>query len=385
MNREIPTAISLASKGAKVQFGVGIALVSVIPLLAFYYLISRQTAEGIVWDGQTFAVLLILCTLGYTGYCILRKYPINIVRLRGYLEQILRGEIPDSVELVEAEDDLRAVETYLNLLLTRLRERMDKLNIEKNRLQEQLYQAQKMESLGRMAAGIAHDFNNILLGILAQVELLSEDAGSNPAIQGELKDLKEFVHQAGELIRQMLVFAGRGEFKMEPVNVGALVNDMKTLIAASCRKGLSISYDVNQKLPSVLADAVQLRQVFMNLMMNASDAIDDAKSGRISVVVRGAVCTNEDLGDAVVFGQMPEGDAVCVEVADNGRGMQREHIERIFDPFYSTKSGSRGLGLAIVLGIIKGHRGSIAVSSCPGEGARFRVYLPIPDAVPAHG
>lgn len=385
MNREIPTAISLASKGAKVQFGVGIALVSVIPLLAFYYLISRQTEEGIPWDGQTFAVLLILCALGYTGYSILRKYPINIVRLRGYLEQIVRGEIPDSVELVEAEDDLRAVETYLNLLLTRLRERMDKLNIEKNRLQEQLYQAQKMESLGLMAAGIAHDFNNILLGILAQVELMSEDAGSNPAIQSGLKDLKEFVHQAGELIRQMLVFAGRGEFKMEPVNVGALVNDMKALIAASCRKGLTINYEVNQKLPSVMADAVQLRQVIMNLMMNASDAIDDAKSGRITVVVRGAITANEDLGDAVMFGQMPQGDAVCVEVKDNGHGMKREQIERIFDPFYSTKSGSRGLGLAVVLGIIKGHRGGVAVSSSPGEGARFRVYLPIPDAVPAHG
>lgn len=385
MNRQTPAGISLASKGAKVQFGVGIALVSVIPLLVFYYLISRQDAEGIPWDGQTFAVLLILCALGYTGYSILRQYPINIVRLRSYLEQIVRGEIPESVELLHAEDDLRAVETYLNLLLTRLRERMDKLNIEKNRLQEQLYQAQKMESLGLMAAGIAHDFNNILLGILGQVELMSEDAGDNPTIQSGLKDLKEFVHQAGELIRQMLLFAGRGEFKMEPVNVGALVNDMKALIAASCRKGLSILYEVNTKLPAIMADPVQMRQVLMNLLMNASDAIDEKKLGQVAVTVRAAIGSDEDVGDALIFGTMPPHDAVCIEIRDNGRGMRPDQVERIFDPFYSTKSGGRGLGLAVVLGIVKSHHGAIAVSSKEGEGTTFRVYLPVPEALPSQG
>lgn len=385
MNREQPGAISLASRGAKVQFAVGIALVSIIPLLAFGYLSSVSGDRGVPWSGQTFAVLLIMCALGFTGYTILRQYPVNIVKLRSYLEQIVRGELPHSVELVRAEDDLRAVETYLNLLLSQLRERLDKLRVEKERLQEQLYQAQKMESLGMMAAGIAHDFNNILLGILAQVELISDDVGDSPSLQNGLKDLKEFVHQAGDLIRQMLVFAGRGEFKLEPVDLGALVTDMKALAAASCRKGASILYDISQQLPAVMADPTQMRQVLMNFLINASEAIGEDRVGHLTVAVRAAIPSSEDLGDALVFGTMPPGDAVCIEVRDNGQGMRREQMERIFDPFYTTKSGRRGLGLAVALGIVMGHHGAIAVSSKVGEGSTFRVYLPVPDAVPTNG
>lgn len=160
---------------------------------------------------------------------------------------------------------------------------------------------------------------------------------------------------------------------------------MKALAGASWRKGTSIFCDISPKLPAVMADPPQMRQVLMNFLINASDAIGEDHMGRLTVVVRAALPSSEDLSDALVFDTIPPGGAVCVEMRDNGQGMRREQMERIFGPFYSTKPGRRGLGLAVSLGIVMSHHGAIAVSSKVGEGSTFRVYLPVPDAVPASG
>lgn len=385
MKHDAEAVVSLTSSGARVQFAIGVALVSIIPLLVFWYLTSESgSPEGLSFDGQTVAVILILVALGVSGYTILRKFPVNIVRLRFYLERIIRGELPDHVKLLRAEDDINAVEQCLNLLLQQLRERLELLQTEKKSLQEQLYQAQKMESLGVMAAGIAHDFNNILLGILTHVELLSEDAPEEPAFRQGLKEIEDFVHRASELTNQMLVYAGRGQFAMESVDLTKVIQDLNPLLAASVGRGIELSYELAEKLPTVMGDAVQLRQIIMNLVINASDAIGDQR-GSVRVVTRAAIMSCENTSDLVRDGRVPDGAFICVEVRDSGCGMTRDQVKRIFDPFFSTKPRGKGLGLAVVLGIVKSHHGFIGVESAQGKGTCFRVYLPVPDVMPAQG
>ena len=382
MKHDAEAVVSLTSSGARVQFAIGVALVSIIPLLVFWYLTSESgSPEGLSFDGQTVAVILILVALGVSGYTILRKFPVNIVRLRFYLERIIRGELPEHVKLLRAEDDINAVEQCLNLLLQQLRERLELLQTEKKSLQEQLYQAQKMESLGVMAAGIAHDFNNILLGILTHVELLSEDAPEEPAFRQGLKEIEDFVHRASELTNQMLVYAGRGQFAMESVDLTKVIQDLNPLLAASVGRGIELSYDLAEKLPTVMGDAVQLRQIIMNLVINASDAIGDQR-GSVRVVTRAAIMSCEDTSDLVRDGRVPDGAFICTEVRDSGCGMTRDQVKRIFDPFFSTKgSKGTGLGLAVTSKIIEEHGGRIEVTSNTDPtqgptGSVFTVTLP---------
>jgi signal transduction histidine kinase len=385
MKHDAETVVSLTSSGARVQFAIGVALVSVIPLLAFWYLSAAAEATGsIEWNGQAVAVLLILLALGASGFSILRKFPVNIVRLRFYLERIIKGELPEHVKLLRAEDDICAVEQCLNLLLRQLRERLALLQTEKKSLQEQLYQAQKMESLGVMAAGIAHDFNNILLGILTHVELLSDDAPEEPAFRQGLKEIEDFVHRASELTNQMLVYAGRGRFEMQSVDLSHLIRELNPLLLASVRKEVDVVCELAEKLPSVMGDPVQIRQIVMNLVINASDAMGE-KRGVVKVATRAAVMSHENTSSFVRDGRVPEGPFICVEVRDSGCGMSKEQVEKVFDPFFSTKPKGRGLGLAVVLGIVKSHNGFIGVESVLGKGTCFRVYLPVPDVMPARG
>lgn len=385
MKHDAETVVSLTSSGARVQFAIGVALVSVIPLLAFWYLSAAAEATGsIEWNGQAVAVLLILLALGASGFSILRKFPVNIVRLRFYLERIIKGELPEHVKLLRAEDDICAVEQCLNLLLRQLRERLALLQTEKKSLQEQLYQAQKMESLGVMAAGIAHDFNNILLGILTHVELLSDDAPEEPAFRQGLKEIEDFVHRASELTNQMLVYAGRGRFEMQSVDLSHLIRELNPLLLASVRKEVDVVCELAEKLPSVMGDPVQIRQIVMNLVINASDAMGE-KRGVVKVTTRAAVMSHENTSSFVRDGRVPEGPFICVEVRDSGCGMSKEQVEKVFDPFFSTKPKGRGLGLAVVLGIVKSHNGFIGVESDLGKGTCFRIYLPVPDVMPARG
>lgn len=384
MNGESHSTISLESAGARAQFAIGIALVSIIPVLAFWYLNSEYQSGELSLDGQTISVALLLAALGFSGYLVLRKFPLNIVRLRYYLERIIRGELPEHVNLVRAEDDIRAVEQCLNLLLGQLRERLDMLQAEKKNLQEQLYQAQKMESLGVMAAGIAHDFNNILMGILTNVELLSEQVPDHPELKQGFKDVEEFVQRASDLTRKMLVYAGRGEFRMQSVDVSRLVNEMQPLLAASVGKDVALEFKLSDKLPAVTADPVQLQQVLMNLVINASDAMG-GKPGKITLTSRPALSAREEAARLFTSGRLPDSECMCLEVRDNGCGMKGEQIERIFDPFFSTKPKGRGLGLAVVLGIVKSHQGAIVVESAPGAGTAFRLYLPLSGIVAPTG
>ena len=365
----------LMSRGARVQFAIGVALISVIPLLVFWYFNVNAEGGASVNGFQNLIVLMLLTSAAVGGYTILQKYPLNIIRLRDYLERVIGGELPDQVKLLKAEDDVAAIEQCLNLILAQLKERLDLLQQEKKSLQQQLYQAQKMESMGLMAAGAAHDFNNMLTTIMGSVGLLADHLPKDPSAEDLLKELELAVQRAAELTNQMLVYSGRGKFVMEDVDLTKLIVDMQPLLKSSVGKKVALRFSLAGGLPVVKADPTQKRQVIMNLVINASDAIGD-RGGTITVSTREVACASAEFTGALVNGALPKGRCVCLEVGDDGCGMDAGKLAKVFDPFFTTKPKGRGLGLAVVLGIVVAHKGAMIVESEPGRGTRFINLIP---------
>src|SRR6478609_9406612 len=250
---------------------------------------------------------------------------------------------------------------------------------ERRKLELSVLQAQKLESLGVLAGGIAHDFNNLLTSILGNADLaLAELSPSSPA-RGFLDDIARASRRAADLCRQMLAYSGKGRFVIQPISVNDLVSEMGQLLSVSTSKKAALTHSFAADLPSVLADATQLRQVVMNLITNASEAIGD-REGTITLRTGALSCDRDYFADAIGDNERHvPGLYAFVEVSDTGVGMDAETLARIFDPFFSTKFAGRGLGLAAVLGIVRGHKGALKVCSTPGKGTTFRVLLP------AHG
>ncbi|MEM7584833.1 MAG: transporter substrate-binding domain-containing protein [Acidobacteriota bacterium] len=247
---------------------------------------------------------------------------------------------------------------------------------EKQKLEAQIQQAQKLESLGVLAGGIAHDFNNLLMGILGNTGLALLELDPDSSIRARLRDVESTSRRAADLCRQMLAYSGKGKFVVQPVDISQLVVDMTQLLEVSVSKKAVLERDFGSGLPTFEADATQIRQVVMNLITNASEALDD-QSGTITVRTGVMDCDAEYLAQTYLAepSAVP-GRYVFREVRDTGTGMDEATRERIFDPFFSTKFAGRGLGLAATLGIVRGHRGALEVESTPGEGTVFRVLLP---------
>ncbi len=246
--------------------------------------------------------------------------------------------------------------------------------------EEALRQAQKLESLAVLAGGIAHDFNNLLVGILGNAGLALAELKEDSPARETLEDIETAGRRAAELARQMLAYSGRGRLVMQPIDLSAVVREMHQLLRAYTHSAVT-HFELADDLPAVEADATQIRQVVMNLVINAADAIEE-QDGVISVRT-GLMYASEDYLASTYLpeGQQP-GDYVYLDVADTGKGMTPETLERIFDPFFTTKFTGKGLGLAAVLGIVRGHRGAIKVESTPGEGTTFRLLLPVSEAAP---
>lgn len=251
---------------------------------------------------------------------------------------------------------------------------------EQRRLQQQVMQAQKLESLGVLAGGIAHDFNNLLTSILGNTDLaIAELAPAQTAACAYLKDIEKVSRRAADLCRQMLAYSGKGRFVVQPFSLNEIVREMSHLLNVSISKKANLRCELFEELPLVVVDVTQIRQVVMNLITNASEAI--VEPGGTVVLSTGVVdCTQADLQQAVGDGDLhPPGRYVFLEVADNGCGMDADTLNRIFDPFFTTKFTGRGLGLAAVLGIVRGHKGALKVRSRRGQGTRFTILLPAED------
>ncbi len=246
---------------------------------------------------------------------------------------------------------------------------------ERRKMEMQIQQTQKLESLGVLAGGIAHDFNNLLMAILGNIDLALLDLSPSSPSRGNLMEAAKASQRAADLCRQMLAYSGKGRFVSEIINLNEIIEDMRHMLEVSISKKALLRYNFVQGLPSIEADATQMRQIIMNLVINASDAIGE-KSGFISISTDVMECDRMYLSQTWLNEGLPEGTYVCIEVADTGCGMDPGMLQKIFDPFYTTKFTGRGLGLAAVLGIVRGHRGAIKLFSERGKGTTFKILLP---------
>ncbi|MDA0161885.1 response regulator [Solirubrobacter ginsenosidimutans] len=238
-----------------------------------------------------------------------------------------------------------------------------------------LAESQKLEALGVLAGGIAHDFNNLLTVILGNAGVALSTLAPEARERGPLAQVELAATRCAELARQMLAYSGKGKFVVEILNLGEILSGQAELIEAAVSKTAVVAIEVAHDTPMVEADATQLRQVVLNLITNASEAIGDA-TGTISVRCGPIDADRAFLSDYDFAGQLPAGKYAFFEVADTGAGMDTETKEKIFDPFFTTKFTGRGLGLAAVQGIVRGHGGGMKVRSAPGQGTAFTLIIP---------
>jgi PAS domain S-box-containing protein len=243
---------------------------------------------------------------------------------------------------------------------------------ERRNSERAVFEAQRLESIGVLAGGVAHDFNNVLAGIVVNASSLLEDSSQLPANKPLLEDILAAAEMAANLVKQLLAYAGKGSFATSRFDLSHLVSEMRSVILPSIPKNVDLQLAVAPELPWIEADASQIQQIVMNLVINGAEASDSA--GGVVRVSTG-VATPGSCQDG------EPGPCVYLEVCDSGHGMDAAICSRIFDPFFTTKFLGRGLGLAMVSGIVRRHEGRMQVKSVPGQGSTFRVFLP---AIP-HG
>jgi PAS domain S-box-containing protein len=242
-------------------------------------------------------------------------------------------------------------------------------------LERQMQQTQKLESLGVLAGGIAHDFNNLLTVILGNASLALDELPPITPARDSLLSIEETSLRAAELCRQMLAYSGKGQCVIENIRPGDLIGEMVSLLKASISKKAIFNLNLKDSLPPLRGDPSQIRQVIMNLVINASEALGE-HSGAITISTGVMECSREYLSEAFLDESLAEGSYVWLEVSDTGCGMDHDIQRRIFEPFFTTKFTGRGLGLSAVLGIVRGHKGALKVYSEPGRGTTFKVLFP---------
>jgi PAS domain S-box-containing protein len=298
------------------------------------------------------------------------------------LELVSRGEAVPPFETARVRKD--GTQIQVSLTISPIRDRSGRIIgtaysgrdiSERKRVEEKLQQTQKLESLGILAGGIAHDFNNLLTGILGNASLMTELVTSSPA-----RELAESVIQAAEraahLTRQMLAYSGRGRFLIQPMHCSQQVREITALIAASIPKNVQVRLALADDLPLIEADAGQFQQLVMNLVINGAEAVGSAR-GVVTISTGVEQIEEREIAGMTFGGDLKPGRYVSLEVRDSGCGMDADTLARIFDPFFTTKFTGRGLGLAAVLGIVRGHQGGVNVRSAPGRGTVFQVLFPL--------
>ena len=302
-------------------------------------------------------------------------------------EEVVADGVPRSVETILHTSFGKKLPVMYQLSRFLVRDRLNllvigrnmteekKLANEKKAIESQMLHAQKLESMGVLAGGIAHDFNNILTAIIGNADLALMRLNLESPVRENLHKIEQAAGRASDMARQMLAYSGKGKFVIESIDLNLLVQEMVHMLEVSISKKSLLRLSLNEPLPMIDGDATQLRQIVMNLVINASEAIGD-KSGTIAITSGCMQCDRNYLKDVWLDENLQEGLYVFLEVADSGCGMSKETISRIFDPFFTTKFTGRGLGMAAVLGIVRGHKGAIKVYSEPGSGSSFKILLP---------
>lgn len=249
---------------------------------------------------------------------------------------------------------------------------------EKINILRKLQTTQKLESMGLLAGGIAHDFNNLLTGIHGHAGLLRLGSEAYPELLTHISEIEQTAQRASELCQQMLDYSGHNRHEDQRLDLNSTIKQTLPLLRHSIQKKAKLNFEPVDNLPAVTGDPTQLRQVLMNLVINASDALTGSH-GIIRVHTGVMRADKRYLESTIYDDNLPEGDYAFVEVSDNGAGMTEEVRAKIFDPFFTTKKKGRGLGLATVIGIIRSHGGAIKIHSEPNQGTIFRVLMPVCD------
>ena len=319
---------------------------------------------------------------------VLEIHSIHIRNAGGELIGV-RSFLFDVTRRLQAEEALRKVQENLenrikertieleltNEFLRRELEERQRREEEHRKLEEQVQHAQRLESLGVLAGGIAHDFNNLLASIMGYASLAAMDLPEDSRPRKSIEQVLTAAKSASDLTQQMLAYSGRGTFVVDLLNVTHLIEGVVRLLETTISKKAALQLHLAANLPAIQGDASQIRQVVMNLITNASESLGENR-GAVAVTTGVQWAEAGELAALEPGSILPEGRYVFVEVADTGCGMDNETQARIFDPFFTTKFTGRGLGLAAVLGIIRGHHGSIRVESQPNVGTTFRVMFP---------
>ena len=295
-------------------------------------------------------------------------------------------------KVAKRTSDLRAAQQLSEDLL--VREQAARRAAEASEAQSR--HVQKLESIGVLAGGIAHDFNNLLHVVLGNADIALSRLPRRAPAREPLEEVVRATLRAADLTRQLLAYSGKGAFVVRHLDLSKEVREMATLLRTAISKQAVLGWELAPELPSVEADATQIRQIVMNLITNASDALGESAG---TITLRTGVVRSETMNDDH-FGPPPHGEDrleqapevyVYLEVGDTGSGMNPDTLARIFDPFFSTKFAGRGLGLAAVMGIVQAHHGLIRIRTEPGEGTSFRLLFPPsgkaspPTEVPAAG
>jgi len=252
---------------------------------------------------------------------------------------------------------------------------------ERRELEQRVYQAQRVESVGMLAGGIAHDFNNLLVGILGNIELAELNLISGKDVRASLGRIRQAASRAAELTQQLLTYAGRQVPERQPVLIEPLIRATAELLRSTLPAGHTLRFGFpDVPLPAVLADLAQVSQIILNLLTNAIEAMDGLRG---TITVRARVVEIVEQGNGTLPGPPGSpGSYVCISVVDQGSGMDAPTRARMFDPFFSTRGTGRGLGLAAVLGIVRSHGGGITVECAPENGTTIEVYLPVATDIP---
>ncbi len=364
------------SRGARYHYGIGIALVSVVPALVLVVLATRA-AGGLDGDAVTVALAAITLVIAMLGHVVLRKYPSSVARLRAYTEQIARGEAPERVSLPRRESDLEAIERSMNLIIAQLRAKVEALEVERHMLRERLFKARKMQSLGLMATGAARVFSGLLDTLdrhVGELKLLAAEA--TPEWTSAML-IEQTVRHGRELVNQLRVVAGERTPERMRIRLSPLVGDTLDLLRRYVLADTRIDYRPADGLPECLGDPTLVQQAATCMVLHAARMGKATTARTIEVVTEAVDLSEEDLAEAVPPEHIRAGRWLSLRVATPAVMLDEVQRSQVLDPFYAIDGNDGDIGLAAVLGIAQAHHGLVTVSSAPDAGATFRLLLPI--------
>ena len=337
----------------------------------------KQSKDNLVKSLVLMALVLVLVSA--LTLLLSRRLIVNrIIALQDASQRLAAGDLQVRIaEQVQGGELGQLGQTFDDMAASLAHEQAERKQAEKEQLvlERQLLQSQKMESLGVLAGGIAHDFNNILTVILGNTELAMMRLGPESPVITSLKRIEKSAMRAADLSKQMLAYSGKGKFVVAVIDINQLVQEIGHLLEVSISKKATLHYNLTQPLPTVKVDATQIRQIVMNLVINASEALGE-NNGTIIIATGYKDCDENYLKAVTTNMSIEAGPYVYLEIGDTGCGMDKETLAKIFDPFFTTKFTGRGLGMSAVQGIVRGHKGFINVYSEPDKGTTFKVFLP---------